>query len=56
MHEYVFHTKIRPLVEFTMFSEPFFEPLSLRSRVSVLTRATLYRSCICLWHLRQNLV
>ena len=32
-----------------MFSEPFFEPLSLRSRVSVLTRATLYRSCICLW-------
>ena len=26
----------------------------LPNRLSVLTRATSYRSCICLWHLRQN--
>ena len=37
-----------------MFFEPFTEYISLRSMMSVLTRATSYRSCICLWQLRQN--
>ena len=49
-----FHWIYLPTVEFTMFFERFSEFISLRSKVSVLTRATLYRSCICLWHLRQN--